>query len=312
MIRVTPHTLGTLTGVEVKADQQAILFADLPSMTAEPLSDAETTRHLAEIDDIIRTKRFRVIGAGDDRSVWDRGWGEVADATRQTDHVTIETLKPQYFHNEVPLRFDGRYVRPTSDYFEYYAGIAIRRQAMLTYLNGCSSLLELGCGTGLNLLLAAELFGGARLAGTDWARPTLDLLGHLGRSLGRGIDGRLLDFFADDGWASLPITPETDILTCHALEQVGDRVGPVLDRLIASAPRRCLHLEPVLEFYDQTAPLDAIAARYHQTRGYLAAFWPHLQAAEAAGRIRILAAKRVKLGNLYHEAYSTVVWEPAR
>ncbi len=309
-VRFDAATLGRLTGLLPDPALVPAIFAGLPELNGVRLGAAAEQAQLAEITATIEAERFRVIGRGDDQAVWQRGWGEVAAGLTAAPAIGIESLKPQYFHNEVPLRFDGSYLRPQTDFFEYYAGIAVRRQLLLAFAADAERIVELGCGTGLNLLLAADLFAHARLAGTDWAEPTLEILATLGRQLSRPIGGQLLDFFSDRGWDDLALDANTVVLTCHALEQLGDRAAPVVERLIAAKPQRCLHIEPILDFYDPTDPIDAIGARYHQARGYLIGLRPLLHAQAAAGAIQILAERRVKLGNLYHEAYSYLVWEP--
>ena len=306
----TPETLEKLTGLPVSGEEREHLFRDLPALNYTPLDRAQTLALISEAGRAIAAGKFRVVGDQAGIAVWEKGWREVADAMRHASNVTIETLKPQYFHLGVPFRFMGEFVHPDTDYFEYYAGIAVRRQLVAHFLAGSSSLLELGCGTGINLLLAADLFADAKLAGSDWAQATLDILGLLGNAMGRPITPVLYNMLDPSGRADLPISSDTDVLTVHALEQLGARAPEIVEHLIAARPRRCLHIEPILEFYDPADPFDEIAQRYHLARSYLQGLHPTLKAAEKAGRIRILGARRVKLGNGYHEAYSYIAWSP--
>lgn len=312
MTLVTTETLARLTGLPVSSDQAQQLFTGLPDLIYNESTASDSAAIFADVEETIRENRFRIIGQGDDQAIWTKGWGEVAAAVTAAPRVTIETLKPQYYHNDVPLRMLGHYVRPQTDYFEYYLGLAVRRQVMQTYLSGCTKLVELGCGTGLNLLLAADLFPDAGLAGTDWVQPTLDILTAMGRSMGRPIGASLLDFLSGQGWDQVDIDADTDVMTFHALEQLGAQAMPAIEQILARRPRRCLHMEPLFDLYDRANPFDDIAARYHLARGYLMGLRPRLLAEAEAGRIRILADRRVQLGNLYHEAYSFIVWEPVR
>src|SRR5262249_20623684 len=133
----------------------------------------------------------------------------------------------------------------------------------------------------------------------------------LGRSLKRNVRGGLYNMLTGEGAEALPIDKDTDVLTVHALEQLGASGPAVLDMLVRRRPRRGLHIEPILDFYDRALPYDDIAARYHKARGYLEGLWPSLSAFAADGKIEILSKGRVRLGNLYHEAYSFVCWRPA-
>lgn len=306
----TAETLVELTGIPFKDEQRGLIFAGLPELSYSRATPAQEASIFADIEKTIAAKSFRVVGDGDDNAVWSRGWGEVAAKVAAAEQVTIETLKPQYYHNEVPLRMLGGYVYPHTDYFEYYVGIAVRRQVLLTYLDNPRRLVELGCGTGMNLLLASQLFPEAALAGSDWVQPTLDILATMGKSIGRPIDGTLYDMLTGKGFEDVRIDHETDVLTFHALEQIGDNAGPVLDGLIKRRPRRCMHMEPIVDFYDRSVPFDDIGARYHQSRRYLTGLYPLLKEREVAGDIKIIAERRIPLGNLYHEAYSYVIWSP--
>jgi hypothetical protein len=307
----TSETLERLTGLPLSAKTRDAVFRGLPALAYTPLGPERTAALIAEADTAIAARKFRVVGDEAGIAVWEKGWREVADQVRSAPHVDIETLKPQYFHLGVPFRLLGEFVHPDTDYFEYYAGIAVRRQLMAHFLEGTGALLELGCGTGINLLLAADLFPKATLAGSDWTRATLDILEALGKAKGRPIASVLYNMLDQSGRENLPITGDTDVLTVHALEQLGPRAAEVIEFLIAARPRRCLHLEPILEFYDPADPFDAVAQRFHLARSYLQGLVPALKKAEAMGRIRILGERRVRLGNGYHDAYSYIAWSPA-
>ena len=94
----------------------------------------------------------------------------------------------------------------------------------------------------------------------------------------------------------------------HALEQLGPRAKAVVEFLLEMRPRRCLHIEPILEFYDPADPVDDIARRYHLARTYPHWLEPTLQQLVQAGKIEILGQGCVRLGNTIHEAYSYIAW----
>jgi hypothetical protein len=307
----TLTTLERLTGIPVDPVRREAIFAGLPDLRSTAVGAARTRELLAEIEAMVAARRHRVVGGEAGKQVWEKGWSEVADQLRGAPAIGIEALKPQYFHLGVPFRLLGEYVFPDTDYFEYYAGLAVRRQLIGHFFVGCSNLLELGSGTGINLLLAADLFPAARLAGSDWTCAAFDILASLARSKDRAITPVLYNMLDDSGGDDLPITSATDVLTVHALEQLGPRAPAVVEFLLEKRPRRCLHIEPILEFYDPADPFDDIARRYHMARGYLQGLEPTLQRLAQAGKIEILGQTRVRLGNTYHEAYSYIAWRPA-
>ena len=69
----------------------------------------------------------------------------------------------------VPIRLFGNYVRPLTDYFEFYAGITLRRILIRHFLGDCSRLIELGCGTGA---FAATLLSNHLNTDAEVAQPT--------------------------------------------------------------------------------------------------------------------------------------------
>jgi len=100
------------------------------------------------------------------------------------------------------------------------------------------------------------------------------------------------------------------VVTVHAMEQLGDRHGALLDWLAAARPAVVLHYEPVLEFYDRTNVVDYLALWYSERRRYLTGYWTAIAARRDAGRIDVLDARRPGLGGVYHEA-SVIAWRPA-
>jgi SAM-dependent methyltransferase len=296
--------------VGVKAEDEGRIFADLPALEANPASAARRAEIFADIEDTIRERRFRVVGDEGQQAVWQKGWSEVAESLAGAEKITLETLKPQYFHRGAALRLAGEYWLPETDYFEYYFGCAVRRLLMLKAFDAPLRIVEIGCGTGINIVLAAELFPQAALVGGDWAPASSEILALMAKNLKRDIHGALHNMLTGEGFAALGVDARTDVLTVHALEQLGAAAPGVIAALIAAGPRTVLHIEPILDFYDRTDPFDDIAARYHLARNYLQGLWPALSAHAQAGRIEIIDKGRVKLGNLYHEAYSFILWRP--
>lgn len=309
-VALSDELLTAITGVAVGPHQRDLVFAGLPPMSAERVTPGRRAEIMAQVDEIIAERRFRVIGDGDDQAVWQRGWGEVADQIKKAGGASLEALKPQYFHSGVELRLLGDYYRPDTDYFEYWLGVAVRRLLMLRAFDNPKRIVELGCGTGMNLIIAAELFPNAALVGSDWAPASVEILDVMARALDRDVSGRIYNMLTGEGGETLPIDGETDVVTVHALEQLGAAAPGVIDLLMQRRPRTVLHIEPILDFYDRDDPYDDMAARYHLTRGYLEGLAPTLHGLSAEGRIEILSEGRVKLGNLYHEAYSFISWKP--
>lgn len=240
---------------------------------------------------------------------WEEGWSENLIAIRR-EGFRAELLAPRYFRPDV-LRLGGEYVRPLTATFELDLFAVLRRVLFALYCADVDTVVELGCGTGANLLALVEQLPQVRAIGCDWARSSQELLRAAAEATGCDLRGVHFDMFHPERAEPLPIGPRTAVLTVHALEQLGGRWEQVFDYVLRRAPRRCVHLEPLLELYDGT-PHDQRAAAYHRQRNYLDGYLTALRARAAAHDLRVVTEHRVRFGSLFHEAYSFVVWEPLR
>lgn len=212
------------------------------------------------------------------RDVWERCWSESGTV-------------PRYFSSGA-CRQGGRIVDDPS--LEYALFCKLRASVFERYFKGMRRVYEFGCGNGQNLvaLRDADLIA----VGLDWSAAACE---HV-RSI--GFEAYQFDMFA-------PGDERLDgaVLTVHAMEQLGAGWGPFLDYLVRQRPSVCVHIEPILELYDNMKLLDYLAIQYHKKRGYLSVFLPALT---ARTDVQILEVTRSHFGNLYHEAYSVVAWRP--
>lgn len=272
------------------------------------LSAAETADFQARARELLAAGAFHPVEA-DARAGWERGWGEILDRI-EAEGFTAERLTPQYFRHDT-LRLQGRYIRVEEDDFEYQIYLAIRAVLFRHYLRDIPHIVELGCGTGMNLLLLHRLFPQVRLTGADWVPASQALVERIAAETGAELTAAHFDMLSLEGAEALSLTPESAVVTLHALEQLGGAFAPLLDHLLAARPRLCLHLEPIAEFYDPANSFDALALEYHKQRNYLSGFHDAMVALQEAGKIDLLAARRLHFGSPYHEAYSLIVWRPA-
>lgn len=298
-----------LTGLDMARTKQVERDFPTPPLVYHALSGAEQDAIARRVDEDIRTRDMRISG-GSDSTVWQKGWDEVAD--RLADGIIdYQSLKPQYFHEGAPpCRFNGAYVQPASNEFEYWTGVRLRALLMQEFLSEYDCVIEYGCGTGINLLIAQQLFPKARLIGTDWAQASARILASMARQTGADIEGHQFDMLAAQGWDAAPSGPKTGVLTVHAMEQLYTGWQPFLDYLRRLKPGLCVHIEPILELYDPKDPFDDLARRYHLKRHYLEGYLPELDRLAAEGKIEIIRRQRIYFGGQYHEAYSLIVWRP--
>jgi SAM-dependent methyltransferase len=283
-------------------DDHRALDLSYRELTAEEQGQVVTS-----IERMIESRQLRAVG-GNDPAIWEQGWREVAE-TLGGRAVTLESLRPQYFRGEPICRLEGRYVRGLAPGFDYETGLILRRLIFDGYLQGFDTVVEIGCGTGLNLLLLAEQFPRMRLVGCDWAEASRDILAQMARETGRSIVGRVFNMLTATGWDGGEIDRTAAVLTVHAMEQLGPNWQAFVEFLRRRRPGLCLHVEPLLELYDDSA-FDDRARRYHLKRNYLAGFQRYVSALAAKGEATLLAARRVRFGGLYHDAYSVLAWRP--
>jgi hypothetical protein len=238
---------------------------------------------------------------------WESGWRENLDAVRR-DGFAPAHLAPRYFRPDV-VRWNGEYVEPEEPLFEQDLFGVVRRVVFASWCADAARVVELGCGTGANLVALTEQFPTIAAIGADWTESSQALLAEAARATGRTLRGVRFDMFHPHRTA-LPVDHDATVLTVHALEQLGNGFGPLLQWLVERRPRRVIHVEPIVELYDGGLLIDALARDYHRRRGYLDGYLPALERLAAEDRIRLRAVRRVRFGSLHHEAYSLIVWEP--
>lgn len=281
---------------------------DLAGLDYRVLGEDEARVLAADVEQTIATKPLRQSGdpAAD---VWQQGWGEVA-ARLRGEPVTPDSLRPGYFRDERHFRLDSRYVEALAPLVEYRTSIAVRQLIFARFLADAPRVVELGCGTGINVLLLARAYPAMQVIGCDWAPASQDILALMEREHPGRIAGARFDMLTAEGWDGSAIDGASVVLTVHALEQLYVNWRTCLDFILARRPRLCLHVEPLIELYDPANEDDARMLRYHRKRRYLEGFLPEMQRMAAAGEAEIVDLRRVAFSGLYHEAYSILAWRP--
>lgn len=275
------------------------------ALSFSELNQAERDRCILRVLETLESPTLDSAGP-EQRAKWERGWSENHQAFLQSDGQ-LESLQPRYFRHDI-LRYQRRYIRTESVNFVLTLHALVRSLVFEQWLAPFRTVIEFGCGTGTSLISLSERFPEKRLVGCDWTTASQRILEDL---KGRGypnIEGSNFDMFAPHD--ALPFSNETAIFTLHAMEQLGERFGTFLDYLLRKRPALCLHIEPIVEQYEEDNLLDFLAIRYHHRRGYLRGFLPRLQQLATEGRVELLSQRRLQFGSFFHEAYSVIVWRP--
>jgi hypothetical protein len=247
------------------------------------------------------------IAENEDKSRWDKGWGENLADLMNADGDP-QALVPKYIRAGLPMRLRGEFIRPHAVDFELHWFRAFTTWYFRKFLTPFDHIFEFGSGSGINIARLSEMFPGKVLHGLDWSQPAVDIVEALRTLRGLKCQGHRFDFFYPDD--SLDIPSSSAVLTIGAIEQIGTRWEAFLDFLLRKRPARVCHIEPVVEWYDPTNVVDYTAIKAHEVRNFLQGYSVRLRELERAGTIRILRAKRAFVGSLAMEGYSHLIWEP--
>jgi len=304
------HRLGltefsSLLGIpENEFSQEARLIISQANFEYRFLTSDERETLLFDILSTIFDGKLTVSGP-EKHAVWDKGWeGNLAEYSVSGDP---KVLIPKFVRRGVPKRLNGAFILPSSEDFESDFVSVMRDVLFRKYFSDVKLLHEFGCGTGTNLLAAAEILPALKLHGLDWSVSSTKLVKLLGARKGINIQEHLFDMFAPD--QTLPLKASDGVLTIGALEQLGPNFNDFLDFLLQKSPRICIHCETMNELYDRRNIVDFVATEYSKARNYLWGFLTALRNLEAAGKIRIHQTQRV-FGSQFHEGYSFVLWSP--
>lgn len=240
-------------------------------------------------------------------AAWERGWSENL-ALIERDGVTEASLTPRYNRPKRYLRCEGRLLVCENPHLEHALFRHMRAIVFERWLRPFDGVIEIGCGSGQNVLALAKAFPEKRIGGFDWTAASNRIVARIGEAVGRPIEARRFDVTAppDD----LTLAPSTALLTVHALEQIGERHDGFVDFVLRARPALVVNVEPVLELYDHDDLLDYLAWSYSVRRDYLAGYYTRLRQLEGEGRVEIVALQRTRLGGEIHEGNTLLIWRP--
>jgi hypothetical protein len=277
------------------------------NFTYENFSEAEQEKLLIKIIDTLLDPNL--MKSGEHRlSEWESGWHENLQALSSNPGNSTHIV-PRYFNKYSAVRWQGRFLKPLSEKFEFYSLAIILDWLFDKYCRKANNIYEFGCGTGHNLMHLREINPHARLWGLDWATSSQDILTQIAKDqLCGDIHGHRFNYFNPD--TGFLLAPDSIVYTVASLEQIGDRWQPFAEYLLTQKPAICIHVEPIAELLDPNVLLDNLSCKYFRKRNYLHGFLDGLRALECDGRVRIHSAQRTGIGSLFIEGYSVIVWSP--
>lgn len=251
----------------------------------------------------------QIIGAPERQEIWQRGWEENLQEFMRNSY-DLSKLVPKFIRQGQVVRFNQNYIMPSNPNFELDYFSVFRLWLFRKYLKDSPTIYEFGCGSGFNLAALAQLYPDKQLHGLDFVPSSVYLVNKLGKAYGWKMTGHLFDMLCPD--KDLKLDANSAIFTIGAIEQLAGKFEALLDFLRLQSPALCLHVEPLIELYDENNPVDSLAMKFHRKRGYTENFLTRLRELETQNRIEILKVKRLFFGSLYMEGYSYIVWRPKR
>jgi hypothetical protein len=276
-------------------------------MSLSPITDHERDLLLIEIIERIRADK-QVIGAQDRTAAWERGWAENLELFRQ-DTSSDAALVPRFVRPGLPIRWFKQYYNSNLSNFELGYINILRQHVITKYFTDTDFLYEFGAGTGFNLLHAHKVFPQMNLIGTDFVQPAVELMNEVGAKRKIPLKASLFNMLTP-GLEEMILEPNSAVWTFGSIEQLGGQVDPIIKYLISSKVKVCVHIEPVVEFYDEESLEDYLAKWFQSKRGYSEGLVKLLFRYQAEGKIEILKSQRLNFGSLMMEGYNLLVWRP--
>lgn len=297
----------------VKQDLMKMLGINTELKAFNKLEEEDLSYHLIEADEynseiLNCIKRIQsdtqIVGTSERTVVWENGWMENLVEFRK--NLDTECLGPKYFHSGLPIRFCKNFIKSENPKFQITLDLLVKRCLFELYGTTYQNIYEFGCGTGYNQVVLHEMFPDKNLYGFDLTNSAVEILKILREELGYNVTGKTFDFTKPD--KSIQIADSSVVFTFAALEQIGEKNQAFIDYLVEQNVDTVVHLEPIVELYDDDNLLDYLAKWFHTKRHYLSGLLPYLEKLQADSKIEIEKIQRMHLGNHNHEAYTLIVW----
>lgn len=232
--------------------------------------------------------------------IWEKAWGDILDKAKlaNTKEELLECLTPPYFGYTL-YRLNGNYVSGDSNTErDYYK--TLKEGLIKEFCKDADTIIEFGAGSGHNLIQIHEIFPDKKVIGCDRSANAVATYDEIARVVSSNISGMRFDMLEEHEPMDLS---RTAVLTFHSMEQLGTSFNNFLNFLYNSNPMVCVHVEPIIELYDENKLFDYLAILYHKSRNYLDGYLTELLKLPLD-----LNSHRTGFGSTYHEGYSMVVW----
>lgn len=239
------------------------------------------------------------------KDVWEKGWSENLEMIKKTNDIS--SVIPKYTNSSHVCRFNGEYIKTVSTNFEFNV-LEIFRMWASQYLVSCENIFEFGSGSGQNLISLAKLFPNKKIHGLDWTESSIEIIDRINNKFGYNIHSHIFDLY-DPNYNLIMPSNNSGVITIGCMEQIYFNYKNFVDFLLWKKPNVIVHLEPILEFYDDDNILDYLAIKFHTQRNYLLGYYTYLKKLEFENKIRIIKENKSIFGNMFNNLWSILIWE---
>lgn len=241
---------------------------------------------------------------------YDQGhWAKSLDRRGWVNASTLGDFLAGSSNVAILAKIDGRVVRTTTS--AYYR---FRTRALGEFLNRHlrpqDEVVELGCGTGMNLFALSLARQGA-IHGFDISQNGVEAARATAKRF--GLDGRMffgrLDLI-DGANPAFEAIRGRSVFTFFCLEQIPYSIEQVLRNILAQRPSRVVHVEPTVETLRLSDPMDLLNYLYVKSVDYQTRLFRTLQRLEEEGLVRILARERLPFAPTIQNDGFMISWEP--
>jgi hypothetical protein len=245
---------------------------------------------------------------------WETGWDQnyVKLTSRTLDYE--EAVVPAYFTKQKYFRYKNKIYNLITWELLQKVHIAclnfVAKKASQFYKH--EFIIEVGSGSGQNVLELSKLFPKSIIIGADWSDSSRKITDHLGeiftaegRDKSFKVRSEFFDFFHPE---TLDVKNKV-LYTIHSLEQVGKDLT-FLNFLLTSEVGLVVSIEPILEHYSRESALGRELIELHILKEYLVGYPSWLKENASLGLLEILYEARIDFGTLTAEPYSVFIWRP--
>jgi len=302
---ITPEKFSALFGINIKdLPKSCIDFIETNNFSYKNVIGVDKEILLLEVLKNINSNKFTI---SNEKRVgqWNDGWQQNLDALIASNNV--DSLDPKYYRGSEYFRLNKSYIKSENKQLDYVFFKVLRLWIFNEYVKNYSHIYEFGCGPSHNLVALGDIYPEIVLYGLDWAKSSIEIIKLLRTDFSYNIDGCVFDFFKPD--YQIDINENGLFITFGGLEQIGTNYNNFFNFILNKKPKTVIHIEPIIEFYEEDSLIDYLAILYHKKRNYLDGYYTSLLKANKEGKINIIKSQRLEFGGLFHEGWSIIIFD---